>query len=412
MQLVEQHVIAHGDRRYRAIDAAAFASKNLWNTANYLVYQAFIGQGTYLNNVAVYHQIKGHAAYQALPRKVSDQVLLQLRPDNLSLYLTSSFQEVHLPLHRWWLAGQLVLVTPADLAFTLEETQQVMRAAGVPYTEADIQAIHRYTNGWIAGVQLALLRASKDIPGEAHALHDPERVAHDLCKDVFSLLPQEFRDFLRQTALLDVLTAEGCAAVSGQAQSQAILEALVDYGLVVSLEHDQHTFQYPDFWKDFLQTFGRPGDELHRRAALWYHAANDQERAIAHALQGDALFAAELIRTAGPSKIARGELLMLRRWLEGLPESMIQADGQLSTLYAWALVHSGELDQAERYLHHPDQSPGELDAIRARMAAFRGDKQALIHFSEKALQSLPDTAFSLRAAPTWKKARPPRRTAP
>jgi putative transposase len=78
MQLVEHHVITHSDQRYRAIDAAAFASKNLWNAANYLVRQAFLKEGIYLNNVAVYHQIKGHAAYQALPRKVSNQVLLQL----------------------------------------------------------------------------------------------------------------------------------------------------------------------------------------------------------------------------------------------------------------------------------------------------------------------------------------------
>jgi len=78
MRLVEQHVIARGDPRYGQIDAAAFASKNLWNAANYLVRQAFIHEGRYLNNTAVYHQIKGHAAYQALPRKVSNQVLLQL----------------------------------------------------------------------------------------------------------------------------------------------------------------------------------------------------------------------------------------------------------------------------------------------------------------------------------------------
>jgi putative transposase len=45
MRLVEQHVISHGDQRYRPIDAAALASKNLWNAANYLVRQAFIKDG-------------------------------------------------------------------------------------------------------------------------------------------------------------------------------------------------------------------------------------------------------------------------------------------------------------------------------------------------------------------------------
>ncbi len=338
-----------------------------------------------------YHLIRSEVSQKMLPR------LFQMRPDNLSLYITSRFREVQLPLHRWMLSGQLALVTPADLAFTLEETQQALHASGVPFTETAIQAVHRYTNGWIAGVQLALLRVSKDFPGGAPALHDPQQVAHALCADVFSVLPQEDRTFLTQTAFLDVVTADVCAAVSGQAQCQALLESLAEYGLLVSLESDRRAFRYLDFWKDFLRTQGAPGDELHRRAAVWYRSANDQERAISHALQGDMLLAAELILAAGPGKIARGELVTLRRWLEGLPETIVQADSQLSMLYAWALVHAGGLDQAERYLHHPGHSPGELYAVRARIAAFRGDKRALIHCSEKALQSLPDTAFSLRA---------------
>jgi putative transposase len=78
MELVEQHVIKRSDPRYPRLDEAAFASKNLWNAANYLVRQSFIFQGVYLNNTAVFHLIKEHAAYQALPRKVSNQVLLQL----------------------------------------------------------------------------------------------------------------------------------------------------------------------------------------------------------------------------------------------------------------------------------------------------------------------------------------------
>jgi putative transposase len=42
MQLVEQHVISPRDPRFAPIDAAAFAAKNLYNLANYLVRQAFI----------------------------------------------------------------------------------------------------------------------------------------------------------------------------------------------------------------------------------------------------------------------------------------------------------------------------------------------------------------------------------
>src|SRR5712691_10439539 len=78
MQLVERHVISKNDPRYAINDAAAFASKNLWNAANYLVRQAFIHERVYLDNSKVYHLIKSHEAYKALPAKVSNQVLIQL----------------------------------------------------------------------------------------------------------------------------------------------------------------------------------------------------------------------------------------------------------------------------------------------------------------------------------------------
>ncbi|MFO7538589.1 MAG: transposase [Chloroflexota bacterium] len=78
IKLVEQHIIRVNDPRFAAIDAAAFASKNLYNAANYLVRQAFIHEGVYHNNAAVFHLIKGSPEYQALPRKVSNLVLKQL----------------------------------------------------------------------------------------------------------------------------------------------------------------------------------------------------------------------------------------------------------------------------------------------------------------------------------------------
>ncbi len=78
MRRVEQHVIERSHPKFRAIDEMAFASKNLWNLANYYVRQAFIFQHSYLDNTAVYHLVKSSAAYKALPAKVSNQVLIQL----------------------------------------------------------------------------------------------------------------------------------------------------------------------------------------------------------------------------------------------------------------------------------------------------------------------------------------------
>ncbi len=78
MQLVEQHVIGRNDPRYGVIDEAAFASKNLYNAALYELRQAFIHQGVYLSYEEMDKRMQQHEAYQALPAKVSQQVLRQL----------------------------------------------------------------------------------------------------------------------------------------------------------------------------------------------------------------------------------------------------------------------------------------------------------------------------------------------
>lgn len=78
MRRVEQHVIEQSHPQFRAIDEMALASKNLWNLANYHARQSFIFQQKYLNNTALFHLLKATDAYQALPAKVANQVLVQL----------------------------------------------------------------------------------------------------------------------------------------------------------------------------------------------------------------------------------------------------------------------------------------------------------------------------------------------
>jgi len=75
MQLVERHVIKESDARYAPIDAAAFASKNLYNAANYVVRQSFIHAGVYPDYHEMDRRMQGHEAYRALPAKVAQWVL-------------------------------------------------------------------------------------------------------------------------------------------------------------------------------------------------------------------------------------------------------------------------------------------------------------------------------------------------
>jgi putative transposase len=86
MQLVERHLIRQDDPRFAAIDQAAFASKNLYNQANYQIRQAFIHEGKYLPYAEIFQQLKQQECYQALPRKVSNSILIQLHHNWVSFF--------------------------------------------------------------------------------------------------------------------------------------------------------------------------------------------------------------------------------------------------------------------------------------------------------------------------------------
>lgn len=74
MQLVEKHVINRQHQFWFECDQLAFKSKDLYNAANYIQRQYFFDTGKYHALPSLYHLIKNHEAYRALPTKVSKQI--------------------------------------------------------------------------------------------------------------------------------------------------------------------------------------------------------------------------------------------------------------------------------------------------------------------------------------------------
>jgi putative transposase len=78
MRLVAHHRIDRQDPRFTAIDAAALASKNLYNVALYHTRQAFIHQHRVVTYEEMARDLKTAEAYRALPAKVAQWVLRQV----------------------------------------------------------------------------------------------------------------------------------------------------------------------------------------------------------------------------------------------------------------------------------------------------------------------------------------------
>ncbi|WP_210407290.1 transposase [Hydrocoleum sp. CS-953] len=78
MRLVERHIIQKNHRFYTEIDRLCFLSKNLYNYANYLVRQSFIFEKKNLSYYQLQKTLQSQGYYQAMPAKVSQQILMIL----------------------------------------------------------------------------------------------------------------------------------------------------------------------------------------------------------------------------------------------------------------------------------------------------------------------------------------------
>jgi hypothetical protein len=96
--------------------------------------------GIYLDNVKVFHQIKAHEAYQALPRKVSNQVLIQLHKAWVAFFEAMEAWKKHpeqfigrpkLPGYKHKTAGRNLLVYEKDAIWKRELDRGVIAVSGL-----------------------------------------------------------------------------------------------------------------------------------------------------------------------------------------------------------------------------------------------------------------------------------------
>ncbi|MEM1172316.1 MAG: transposase [Cyanobacteria bacterium P01_H01_bin.35] len=94
MRLVERHIIKSSHRFYQEIDRLCWLSKKLYNYANYLIRQSFILEGIYRPYNDLQKTLQGHECYQAIPAKVSQQILMVLERNWSSFFeANKAYQE-------------------------------------------------------------------------------------------------------------------------------------------------------------------------------------------------------------------------------------------------------------------------------------------------------------------------------
>ena len=96
---------------------------------------------------------------------------------------------------------------------------------------------------------------------------------------------------------------------------------------------------------------------LHRRASEWYAGAELVEEAVAHALTGqDMERAATLVEQHAMQMIVHSKVVTLSRWLEALPDHLVQSRPWLCVYRAWTQYWTGQREQAEECLQSAERA--------------------------------------------------------
>ncbi len=353
-----------------------------------------------------YHVIDSAAIHDAVI------FLLDNLPPHVTLAMTTR-ADPPLPLSRLRARGELVEVRAAELRFTADEAEAFLNEVmGLELAPALVTALETRTEGWAAGLQLAALSARThaaadgpgDVAGFVEAFSGSHRFVLDyLVEEVLGGQPDEVREFLLGTSVLDQMTGALCDALTGRADGQEMLEMLERGNVfVVPLDDERRWYRYHHLFADALRArlAGRDADRvraLHGAAARWLAENGLLSDAVRHAIaSGDHERTADLVELSLADMRRRRQDRTLRDWLAELPDDIVRRRPLLAMFTGWSRLSVGDFDGVEAWL---DAAEAGLDAPLALSIPTVGSAMAeAARDRERELRSLPAMTRVYRAS--------------
>lgn len=299
-----------------------------------------------------YHFIQSQAIHSEMA------FLIDHLPKNMHILLASR-SEPPLPLARLRMRQQLSELSSEELRFTSSEVSELLECAGISQlSQSDRLALGQLSEGWIAGLQLAILslRQERDPTAFIRMLSEKRHYIFDyLIEEVFGNLSAEQQTFLLETCILSRMSASLCDALTGSNNAERLLDELIKANLFTIALDDSHSwYRYHHLFAGALYQRVcqlRPAlvPTLHQRASFWYAKHGLTDLAIEHALTGADFAHAERLMLASRSQLLRnGESEKLRAWIERLPPELVRQNYYLGLAYFWTLLNRGRNAEADR----------------------------------------------------------------
>jgi LuxR family transcriptional regulator, maltose regulon positive regulatory protein len=235
-----------------------------------------------------YHAIRNFAVHELVA------FLLANQPPGFHLTIGTR-EDPPLPLARLRARDQITEIREHALRFNVEEGGAFFsRTIGLSLSPESVATLLSRTEGWITGLQLAGVALRQPASGArlqsatddfvAAFAGDDRFVVDYLMAEVLERESASVRDFLRQTSVLERLSAPLCDDLTGRDDSSAVLEHLEAANLfLLPLDNRREWFRYHVLFAEVLRLSltAQEQVDLHRRAAAWFESHGWPE-SVAH----------------------------------------------------------------------------------------------------------------------------------
>ncbi|MCG8392666.1 MAG: hypothetical protein MI745_06250, partial [Pseudomonadales bacterium] len=273
-----------------------------------------------------------------------------------------------------------------------EVTELNRRLGGEPLEDNELEHLMAITEGWVAGVKIALMGAIGAGVGALKNFNASQPEIMDYFGHaVLKGLPDATRALFLQSSLLDNFNAELCDAVLETDRSARLMEELSRRELfIIPVPGKPGWYRYHALLREFLQArvaIDMPDcvTPLHRRASSYFLSQGDYEQAMWHAFRaGDhALFLNGLAR-AFDYWLREGYASQILEWAEQVPDEEILARLDLAAPLISTLTLSRRFFRARYYLdalkadppteqHGAYNDPSTLEFLELHLQLFQHD---------------------------------------
>jgi LuxR family maltose regulon positive regulatory protein len=341
--------------------------------------------------------------------------LLRYPPEYMHLCLLTR-SDPALRIKKFRALNRMTEIRMDDLSFSAEEIVNLFeKIHGIKLEISTAVNLYQKTEGWITALRLTSIALRKNpefenslasFNGDLHSLSDY------LAEEILSELPEQMKDLLLCTALLDAFCFDLIKSCFMSLENEAIDETdfttlfdkLITSDLfIISLDEERNWFRYHHLFQRILlnQFKNKYNSErihcINLAAARWYEKEGMIDQALNKLIsEGEVNQAAELVKAHAHAEFLKG-VGKVNTWLNKLPHELIENNPSLLLLTAWHAFGQFHLEKIPPILEklrilikdtEPDpQVLSELYFFEGNFQYWMGDTEGSIETLSKALEN-------------------------